>query len=307
MTEAEILDRDGVRLRLRRWAPAGPPRAIVQIAHGLAEHSGRYDRFARALAAAGFAVIAHDHRGHGETAARPEDLGFFAERDGWATVLADLDAVQAVGRSLWPGVPVFLFGHSMGSFMVQDLVSRSGIDLAGAVLSGSDGSRPPPGARSLAAFERWRLGPRGQSALIHALAFGAFGRKIPGRRTEFDWLSRDPAEVDAYSADPLCGFVATVQLWVDLLGALARLGSEGHRARVPKGLPILSIAGTADPVSNGGKGIGPLVEGYRRAGLADVTDRRYEGARHELLNETNREEVTADVVAWLDARLQRLR
>lgn len=307
MTEAEILDRDGVRLRLRRWAPAGRPRAFVQIAHGLAEHSGRYDRFARALVAAGFAVMAHDHRGHGQTAARPKDRGFFAERDGWATVLADLDAVQAVGRSLWPEVPVFLFGHSMGSFMVQDLVTRSGADLAGAVLSGSNGSRPPPGARSLAAFERWRLGPRGRSGLIHALAFGAFGRKISDRRTDFDWLTRDPAEVDAYAADPRCGFVATVQLWTDLLEALARLGGDGHRSRVPKGLPILSVAGTADPVSNGGKGIGPLLDGYRRAGLADVTDRRYDGARHELLNETNRAEVTADILAWLDARLQRLR
>lgn len=303
MTPGEILARGGVRLRLRHWAPPGAPKAVLQIAHGLAEHAGRYDRFAAALNEAGYAVIAHDHRGHGETAALPEDRGFFGPSDGWTAVIDDLEAVQAKARVMWPGVPVFLFGHSMGSFMAQDLIARPGVALAGAVLCGSNGTPPPPGARTVARIERWRLGPRGRSGLIHALAFGAFGKKIAGRRTDFDWLSRDAAEVDAYIADPACGFVATVQLWVDLLDALARVGTDAHKARVPKALPVLSIAGSADPVSDGGKGIAPLIEGYRRAGLTDVTDRRYEGARHELLNETNREEVTRDVIAWLDARL----
>lgn len=303
MTPGEILARGGVRLRLYHWPPPGPPKAVVQIAHGMAEHAGRYARFAASLNAAGYAVIAHDHRGHGETAALPADRGFFGAADGWTTVIDDLDAVQATARTLWPGLPVFLFGHSMGSFMAQDLIARPGQALAGAVLCGSNGTRPPPGARTLARIERWRLGPRGRSALINALAFGAFGKKIPNRRTDADWLSRDPAEVDAYVADPACGFVATVQLWIDLLDALARLGTDAHKARVPKRLPVLSIAGTADPVSGGAKGITPLLEGYGRAGLADVTDRRYEGARHELLNETNRDEVTRDVIAWLDGRL----
>lgn len=303
MLSSEELVSGDVKLRLQCWPAAGQAKAIVQVAHGLAEHAGRYTRFARALNAAGYAVIANDHRGHGETATLPAHRGCFAQRNGWREVLDDLDAVQATARTRWPGLPVFLFGHSMGSFMVQDLIARPGQALAGAVLCGSNGTPPPPGARTLARIERWRLGPLGRSGLIHALAFGAFGKKIPNRRTEFDWLSRDPVEVDAYIADPACGFVATVQLWIDLLDALARLATDAHKARVPKRLPVLSIAGTADPVSDGARGIAPLLEGYRRAGLSDVTDRRYEGARHELLNETNRDEVTRDVIAWLDGRL----
>ncbi len=303
MTQAEVLAADGARLNVYRWAPAAP-RAIVQIAHGLAEHAGRYARFAAALNAAGYAVIAGDHRGHGRTASTPADRGFFAEAGGWGVVLDDLEALQALARQTWPGVPVFLFGHSMGSFLAQDLIARPGSALAGVVLSGSNGTRPPPGARLLARIERLRLGPRGRSGLIHALAFGALGKSVPNRRTDADWLSRDAAEVDAYNADPLCGFVATVQLWLDLLEALARLGTVAHRAGVPKTLPVLCITGSADPVSRGGRGIGPLVEAYRRAGLTDVTDRRYPGGRHELLNDINRDEVTGDVIGWLD-RLRR--
>ena len=271
----------------------------MQIAHGMAEHSARYVRFAEALARHGFAVIAHDHRGHGETAASPADLGFFAEHDGWAKVVADLGAVQAAARAAWPGVPVLLFAHSMGSFVAQDFIAEQGHSLAGLVLSGSNSTAPPLVGRLFARVERLRLGPRGRSRILHAQAFGAFNKAVANPRTNFDWLSRDAAEVDAYAADPLCGFVVTTQFWIDLLDALPRLATDCHKARVPKHLPILSIAGTADPVSAGGRGLTPLIDGYRRAGL-QVDHRLYEGARHELLNEINREAVTREVIEWLD-------
>lgn len=295
---------DGTRLRVRRLSPAHPPKAIVQIAHGLAEHSARYRRFAETLARHGFAVIAHDHRGHGETAASPADLGFFAERDGWAKVVADLGEVQAAARAIWPGLPVLLFAHSMGSFIAQDFIAENGNSLAGVVLCGSNGTAPPLIGRLFARVERLRLGPRGRSRILHAQAFGAFNKAIPNPRTPFDWLSRDPAEVAAYADDPLCGFVATTQLWIDLLDALSRLATDSHKARVPKDLPILSIAGSADPVSAGGRGLTPLIEGYRRAGLTHVDHRLYEDARHELLNETERERITEEVIEWLDARVE---
>jgi alpha-beta hydrolase superfamily lysophospholipase len=290
---------DGARLRVRYAAPAGAPKAIVQIAHGMAEHSSRYARFAEALVQAGYAAIAHDHRGHGETAASAADLGFFAARDGWAKVVADLGEVQAAARATWPGVPVLLFAHSMGSFIAQDFIAGGGGPLAGVVLSGSNGTAPPAVGRLFARIERLRLGPRGRSQILHGQAFGAFNKAIANPRTQFDWLSRDPAEVDAYAADPLCGFVATTQFWIDLLDALPRLATDRHKAGVPKALPILSVAGDADPVSRGGQGLVPLIEGYRRAGLQRVQHRLYAGARHELLNETNRDEVTADILRWL--------
>lgn len=293
---------DGTRLRIRRAAPPAP-RAIVQITHGMAEHSGRYRRFAEALCGAGFAVIAHDHRGHGETAASPADRGFFAERDGWAKVVSDLGAVQAAARAAWPGIPVLLFAHSMGSFVAQDFIAEAGAALAGVVLCGSNGTAPPSIGRLVARIERLRLGARGHSRLLTQQAFGAFNKRFPSPRTDFDWLSRDPAEVDAYIADPLCGFDVTTQFWIDLLDALARISTDRHRNRVPRGLPILSVAGDADPVSDGGKRLEPLIAGYRRAGLRRVDHRLYKDARHELLNETNRGEVTADVIAWLGQRL----
>jgi alpha-beta hydrolase superfamily lysophospholipase len=302
-SEAAFLDRpDGARLRVRRWPPSAAPRAVVQISHGMAEHSARYHRFAGALNHAGFAVIAHDHRGHGETARTAAVLGFFADRVGWRKVVDDLEAVRAVGRNAWPGVPVFLFGHSMGSFVAQDFIA-GGDGLAGVILSGSNGTVPPLAGRLAARFERFRLGGRGRSTFLNARAFGAFNSRIPAPRTAFDWLSRDPAEVDAYIADPLCGFVPTAGLWVDLLEALTRLGSDEHKAGIPKDLPILCIAGRADPVSAGGRGLEPLMEGYRRAGIAKVESRLYDGARHELLNETNRDAVTADIIAWMIGRL----
>ena len=297
--EAEYLAvDDGTRLRVRRWAPVGRPKAIVQIAHGMAEHSARYRRFAEALVGQGFAVIAHDHRGHGETAASPADLGFFAARDGWAKVVADILAVQTAARVAWPGLPMLLFGHSMGSFAAQDFIAEHGSTLAGVVLCASNGTAPPAVGRMFARIERLRLGARGRSKILHGQAFGAFNKRIANPRTEFDWLSRDPVEVDAYAADPLCGFVATNQFWIDVLDALPRLATDAHKQRVPKVLPILSVAGTADPVSAGGRGLVPLIDGYRRAGL-QVEHRLYKDARHELLNEINRDQVTAEVVGWL--------
>ncbi|WP_119422485.1 alpha/beta fold hydrolase [Desertibaculum subflavum] len=293
---------DGTRLRIRRAAPAAP-RAIVQISHGMAEHSGRYRRFAEALCGAGFAVIAHDHRGHGETAATPADFGFFAERDGWAKVVADLGAVQSAARAAWPGIPVLLFAHSMGSFVAQDFIAGQGATLAGVVLCGSNGTAPRPVGRLVARIERLRLGARGHSRLMTQQVFGAFNQRFPNPRTEFDWLTRDPAEVDAYIADPLCGFDVTTQFWIDLLDALARICSDRHRRGVPKGLPILLTAGDADPLSDGGRGLEPLVAGYRRVGVASVASRLYPGARHELLNETNRDEVTADILRWMELQL----
>jgi alpha-beta hydrolase superfamily lysophospholipase len=293
---------DGVALHGFEWIPAGPPRAAVQIVHGLAEHAGRYDSLAAALNRSGFAVYAGDLRGHGRTASTPADFGFFAPAGGWAQCLDDVGRLNRRIAAAHPGLPMILLGHSMGSFLVQDFISSHGEGLAGAVLCGSD--RPPSLAavagRWIARMEKLRLGPRGRSPLIHALAFGAFSRSVRPARTPFDWLSRDPAEVDKYAADPFCGFVATVQLWIDLLDALGRIARPAHLARIPKSLPVYVIAGACDPVSARTRGLQRLLAAYRRSGLTRVTHRFYPGARHELFHETNRDEVTRDLMAWLD-------
>ncbi|HEX6959363.1 MAG TPA: alpha/beta hydrolase [Ferrovibrio sp.] len=300
---------DGILLRGYEWQPAQQPRAVVVIAHGMAEHAARYHRFAAALAAAGQAVYAFDHRGHGHTAPSVSELGHMADRDGWNRAVADLAGICEMARQRHPRVPLLLFGHSMGSFMAQQFLYQHGAMLAGCVLCASNGKPPKIAAlgRLIARLERLRVGRRGISMLIHAMSFGAFNKRFAPARTEFDWLSRDPAEVDKYIADPFCGFPMTVQSWIDLLDALEAMARPKNQARIPKTLPVFVIAGRHDPVSVGGRGLQQLLAAYRAAGLTRVESKFYPEARHELLNEINRDEVTADIIAFFESCLSALR
>jgi alpha-beta hydrolase superfamily lysophospholipase len=306
-TNATLRAADGVEILVRRWAPEARPKAAVQIAHGLAEHGGRYARLADALSGAGYVVYASDHRGHGRTATKPADLGFFAAREGWATVLSDLWLVTRRIAGDHRDLPIVLIGHSMGSFLAQQLMSEHGDAFAGIVLSGTGGkpSALAAAGRLVARLERLRLGPRGRSKLLQAFSFGTFNKQFAPARTPFDWLSRDDAEVDKYIADPLCGFPAAVQLWIDLLDALGDITSPARQARIPKRLPIYIVAGSNDPVGGNGKSVRQLLDAYRAAGLERVAHCFYDGARHELFNETNRDEVTRDLVQWLDGVVAR--
>ena len=306
-TTFNLESREGASLFVYRWQPERPPLAVVHIAHGIAEHAGRYARLAAALTAAGYAVFANDHRGHGRTARTPEDLGFFAESEGWRKCVDDLRQLNQRIAAEHPGLPIVFLGHSMGSFMTQQFISEHGDALAGAVLAGSNGEPAPQtlAVRRVAHEEVLRLGPRGRSARILSLAFGAFNKPFEPARTTSDWLSRDPTEVDKYLADPLCGFQPTTQLWIDLLDALPEIADPRRQARIPKRLPIYVIAGTCDPVGQNTQGLEQLLAAYHRAGLERVTHRFYPGARHELFNETNRDEVTRDLIAWLDELFDR--
>jgi alpha-beta hydrolase superfamily lysophospholipase len=296
---------DGLELFVYRWLPEQTPIAVVQIAHGLAEHAGRYTRLAESLTATGYAVYANDHRGHGRTAKSADDLGFFAEQNGWQKCVGDLWQLNRHIATVHSGLPIVLLGHSMGSTLAEQFMSEQGGEhgdaLAGVVLSGANGKPTSLAAvgRGIARTERLRLGARGKSKLIQALTFDAFNKKFAPARTAFDWLSRDPAEVDKYVADPLCGFPATVQLWIDLLEGWEAVSSAAHRRRVPKDLPIYVIAGGRDPVSGNTRQIEVWLADYRSAGFSRLEHRFYPEARHELLNETNRDEVTADLIRWL--------
>jgi alpha-beta hydrolase superfamily lysophospholipase len=293
---------DGKELFVHRWLPDGRAHAVVQIAHGLAEHGARYARLAAALNESGYAVYVNDHRGHGKTARSADELGFFAERDGWRRCIDDLWLLHQRIASDHPAMPMVMLGHSMGSTMVRQFITEHGDSLAGAVLSGPSGQPTGMAAlgRMITRLERLRLGPRGHSRVINSLTFEGFNKAFAPSRTAFDWLSRDPAEVDKYVADPLCGFPACVQVWVEMLDAWKKISSRASCRRVPGNLPLYVIAGERDPVSGAARQIEPMIVAYRAAGLQKIECRIYPQARHELFNETNRDEVTRDLMAWLD-------
>jgi alpha-beta hydrolase superfamily lysophospholipase len=289
---------DGQTLLARRWLPEGPPRAIVQIAHGLAEHSARYARLAAALNSAGYAAYANDYRGHGPKAAAA-DLGHFADEGGWDKVVGDLWTFNRLIAAELPGTPIIFLGHSLGSFLGRGFIAKHSDALAGVALSGSNG-KPPAIAtlgRLIAREERLRLGKRGKSDLILQMWFGEFNKPFKPARTASDWLSRDEKEVDAFVADPLCGFPFTTQLAIDVLDALPHVTSRKSLAAIRKDLPIYVFSGERDPVGANIKG---LIQDLKAAGFTELTTRIYPGARHETLNELNRDEVTRDFIVWLD-------
>ena len=298
---------DHTRLYVNQWMPDIPPRAVVMLSHGMAEHGGRYARLAQALCAAGLGVYALDQRGHGRTA-EAGTVGLYAESDGWNKVVGDLASLnQHIGQQ-HPGLPIILLGHSMGSYISQAYLLHHSASLHGAILSGSN-FQPVAlyrAAQIIARIERARQGLRGRSALIDFLSFGSFNKAFKPNRTKFDWLSRDPVEVDNYINDPLCGFRCTNQLWIDLLGGLQQISKVSNLAQIDPGLPILVMGGDCDPVSEG-KRLIDLANALRSAGNRQLQLNLYPQARHELFNETNRDEVMADVIAWLNQALSRTR
>ena len=280
---------DGAALAAYRSPPAGPPKGVVQIAHGMAEHFARYGRLAKGLNAAGYAVYGGDHRGHGQSAG-VHGLGSFGE-GGFQAVVDDMAALSAVARREWPGKPLVLLGHSMGSFAAQLYILEHSQDLAGLVLSGT------AALDQLLAAMLSRGGP-----VSMALLNAAFE---PGR-TSFDWLSRDEAEVDAYVADPLCGFDLDEASMQSIFGLGASARTDPRLAQVRRPLAIYVISGERDPVTGPSQAFTrALIESYEAAGLGPIEHRVYPGARHELFNETCRDQVEAELIAWLDATVSR--
>ncbi len=293
---------DGAKLFVYRWLPdVGIGKAVVHIAHGLAEHGGRYERLAEVLTENGYVVFANDCRGHGKTAEQLEGIGHFADENGWQRILKDIEELVRLERNEFFGHRVILLGHSMGSLVAQHLATRNLFDAV--AMSGANGTLSPLAriGKLIAKIESWRLGKRGKSELINKLTFDAFNKPFQPNRTSFDWLSRDEAEVDKYIADPVCGFLCSTGLWLDLLGAMAEAAKPEFRARVPKQMPIYLFSGSRDQVNDEGRGSTALAEYYRSIGMEKVSYRIFTGARHETLNELNREEVTEHLVDWMNA------
>lgn len=270
---------DGASIAAFRWAAKGvTPRAILQVAHGMGEHAGRYKFPLEPMMAAGFVVYADDHRGHGQTAGSPEALGDFGE-NGAEEIITDLMLLTSRARkSEGEDLPTILLGHSLGSFFAQAYVFDHARWIDGLVLSGT------------AAFGDRTSAPKRLDEIA-----------IEGAkpRTPYDWLSRDEAEVDAYVADPLCGFSRKPGSEASFARVSARLRDEAEIAKIPKDLPIYVFVGDKDPINQDLALLKPLTNRYAAAGLTDVTVKIYPGGRHEMLNEINRDEVVADLLAWL--------
>ncbi len=298
--------KDGKEIHATEWFSeyGVAPRAIVQIVHGMAEHRKRYTHFARFLVDAGFAVYAEDHRGHGDTAGTLNTAGYFAESDGWTVVLNDIHQLSHIAVSEHPGLPLFLFGHSMGSTIARDYIASWGRELAGCVLSGTMGN-PGPALNVgiwLAKRQIVSKGAKSQSFRLDRMTFGSYNSRFKPASTKFDWLSRDDREVANYIADPYCGAVFTAGFFLDFFTGIKKIFTRESIESIPAELPVLLISGQSDPVGSFGRGPRQVARSYEHAGIRDVTLKLYPEGRHEMLHELNKAEVSADIAAWMRDR-----
>lgn len=297
--QTRLRGKDGHLIFVRTWQPQSAPRAVLHISHGMAEHSGRYQYLAQALMDAGYAVVAHDHRGHGNSVNQTVE-GHYADEDGWNLVIEDFRRVADDIEARFPNTPRIFLGHSMGSFILMQFLIRHRPEAAAVVLSGSNYAPPLKYAlaASIAHIESLRQGKQGKSRLIRQLSFGAFNDRFKPARTPYDWLSRDPESVDRYLEDPLCGFDCSNQLWIDLLGGLYQISLPRNLKQIPAELPFYLLGGTDDPVGQFGKGLTKLARMLEKTGHRQVHLKLYPQGRHEMFNETNRDQVIGDLLHW---------
>lgn len=291
----------GVRLHGCRWEPEGAPKAVVQFVHGIAEHVKRYDHFARYLSGLGYLVVAEDHMGHGLSICEEVPQGYFA--GGWDAAVEDSYRLLTRVKAEFPDIPYILFGHSMGSFLARSiLIKHPDSGIAAAVICGSAWM---PGAvihggKLMAGLLCRGEGMKKPSAQLQSVMFAGYDKRIENKRTSCDWLSRDESVVDAYVADPLCGFAPTPALAKAMMEGLLYIQNGENLKRMKKDLPVYFIAGAEDPVGNYGEGVRKASEMFLRSGMKQVSLRLYPGCRHEIHNELNKEEVYKDAAGWMD-------
>ena len=292
----------GARLAFHVHNAEATPLGIVIISHGMSEHSRRYAPFAAYLAARGYHVYALDHRGHGETTAPDATNGQFAKRDGASKVVADILAIRDLAAEQNPGLPLLLFGHSMGGLICLNVAISHPDRFAGFAVWNCDFSAAllSPVMRLILGIERWLKGSDVPSAMLPRLTFETWGKAIKGHRTLFDWLSNDPKEVDAYIADPLCGFPCTVSLWMDVTGFIERGANKGLLKSIPGDKALMLLGGGQDPASRGGKAITWLAKRLSETGHSRVTTLIFPDARHETLNDNDREKAMRAFSDWAD-------
>ena len=294
---------DGVHLRCRIWKPEGTPRAIVQIIHGVAEHIDRYDSFAQFLNTQGILVVGEDHPGHGFTETIDGIQGYLT--GGWKGTVDCIHALHRHIETIYPDIPYFMLGHSMGSFLLRSYLFDSRCRIRGAVLSGT-GWQPDAllaAGQAVCAIEARRLGRQGVSDILNTLMFGGYNKKFSPNRTSHDWLSSDETVVDRYIEDPRCGFPVTVQLCQEMFFGLAQIQSASNLRHMNPTIPILFAAGTGDPVGNMGKGVLQTVRAFQKCRMRDVSAKLYPEMRHEILNERAKITVFNDIYHWISSKI----
>lgn len=293
----------GAQIAYHHQPATQPARGILLVSHGLAEHSRRYQTFAEAMSERGYHVYAHDHRGHGETTAADAPIGRFAARDGVDAVIADVIAMRDLAVAAHPGLPVILFGHSMGGLISLNVAVTHPRAFDAVTVWNSNFHPGLSGrlAQVILRTERMLKGSDVPSAILPRLTFEAWGKSIPNHRTLFDWLSRDSSAVDRYIADPLCGFDASVSLWLDLFALTFRAPRQRHLDNLPKTTPIHLVGGGNDPATNGGREISWLSNHLKAAGFSHITTMIYQDFRHETLNEIGSAVAVSDFADWCNA------
>lgn len=304
MTESTFTGSDGKsRIRSYRRDPAGKPIAILQIVHGMSEYFLRYEGFADYLAESGILVAGQDLAGHGSSAA-PEDYGYFGHANGWLNLVEDVHLLRKTVQAEYPDTPYFILGHSMGSFIVREYLTRHGEGLSGAVITGTSGRNRLNGLGILLVrLLRKIYGDRHRSHFVHTMAFGGNNRRIGSPANLYAWLSSDPKVSDSYVRDPQCGFVFTLAGFQDLFTLLARVSRKDWATEVPEELPLFLASGLMDPVGAYGKGPAQVYEELRKTGDRDLALRLYEDMRHEILNEKGQAAVYGDIRGFILERI----
>ena len=295
--------RDGQsKIHAVRYTPdTEPVVAVVQIVHGMAEYVERYEGFAEFLTAHGIVVTGNDHLGHGKSVPENGTLGYFCEQDPATVVVRDVHRLKKMTQSLYPDVPYVLLGHSMGSYITRNYMCRYGTGISAAVIM-STGMQPKAFvglSQILVRLLKAVYGPKHVSDFVNNCVFGSYNKRIEPKRTPVDWLTRDSAVVDAYVADPLCGFTFTLNGFQTLFELIARLHNKDNLEKVPKTLPVYMIAGDEDPVGDYGKGVSRAYESLKAAGLTNIQMKLYADGRHELLNGPDKDSVMQDIYEWI--------
>ncbi|UTC67590.1 MULTISPECIES: alpha/beta hydrolase [unclassified Treponema] len=295
---------DGAAIAVHQWLPKKKPKAVIHIVHGMAEHALRYEDFAEDACTRGFTVFAADHRGHGKTCGNIMLKGYLADKDGFKRVVEDQKEINDEVNKIYQDIPIIILGHSFGSFITQNYIENYGQTVKAAILVGSAGPNSMMNiAGAAAGLNKLFSGRKKPSKFMDKLSFGSYNKTVDKPKTNFDWLSRDEEEVQKYIADEYCGFICTVGFYQDLIKGLKQTHKPSEMAKIPNELPILITSGDKDPVSNLGKSVKKLYDIYKTNGINDLELKLYKDARHEILNETNKEEVKADIFAWIEKRL----
>jgi len=299
---------DKQRIYIYRWLPGmmAQLKCIVQISHGMAEHAERYREFAKYLNTKGIGVYTNDHRGHGKTAETIENVGYFADESGWDLVVNDMFQLTELIRNTHAGLPVFLFGHSMGAYLAQDYITRSESDIDGVIMSGTVGDQGILGDIGIiiAKLSCKLRGRKVPDKLLDKLSFGSYNKKFKPARTKFDWLSRDKEVADKYIADEFCGGIFSSGFFLDLFRGIKKINRRENMKKVSGGLPFFFMSGERDPVGANNRRVKKLIKAFEKSGVKDISFKFYKDARHEMLKEINKEEVFSDISGWIMSKLK---